>query len=429
MTNSNEIKDFIESLSGDYVRDLNSITDKIQELFAQDRMIEVNELMAFADKMMEKRKQNAEEEDYRSLDLAYTYDEETIKDMDNFYKRLEASMSAIFDEKWEVAQDLLSSIPTEVFFIKEAINKLKEGKSIKSFQSLTDEVLYRLKHSEDSSEIVGPELQMYLSFYGAFLQDRKNYGEAEKYFSLALKANPIDCASLLSMSKIKRIQNQEDEAKSLNHKVFNEAYQITHFAEAFANEAYFLYKEGNPNLALAFNFMALEFEEDNISANGNLLLLKNKYPQAKLASKRDYNEYMKNNKIKGQPDEDTISILKTLGEKAEEENNLELALQIYTNLDQLIHDESIHRKIHELLPRYQEEEGEFIQHLGGESYSHHQHGDCCDHDHSHHHNHGHCCNHESHHNDTCCSDDDNQDFDQCCGEKKQVHGDCCGNHE
>lgn len=393
MDYSEKMQDFIDSLSGEYVTDLNRITEKIEELSKEERLSEANELLNYANEMMESRQ--ASEDDFRSLGMDSGQDQETLKGIEEFYHRLEASMSAILEEKYNIAKDILIDIPSIVPFIQEGIEELDKGAILHSFQSLTDEIMYRIKNPQDTAPVLGPELQMYLSFYGALLLEQKDYNEAEKYYGLALKSNPIDGVSLLSMSRIKRMQKDLEKAREYNHRVFNHAYQASHFAEAFANEGYFLYKEGKADLALAFNMMAMEYEEGNPTAEGNLVLLKNKYPQAQLADKKVYKAYMEESKIKGQPDEETLSVLRMLGEQAEEDGNFELALQMYVNLEQFVQDPKIHDKIHELIPKFEEEQGSFMHDLGHNPHTHNHHNHAHDdvhHNHDHHHH-----NHDHHH--------------------------------
>lgn len=422
MKYSIELENFIQSLEGDYLEKINRIADKVEELKNKGEISLAQELLTYGQELIQERHSDElDTEDYRSVDLDQDTNTPDSEEIQIFYESLELAMSAAFDGENNLAKKVFLEIPEKIRFIKKYMDQIENEGEIRSFQSLTEEVLYRLKREDQAFEIVGPELQIYLSIFAALLLDQKEYEEAAKLLNIALKANPISGANLLAMSKVKRLLGQDIAARSYNYLAFKESFMVRDLSEAYANEAYFLYKDERPSLALAFNLMALEFDKENETAHGNLILLKNKYPGVELASKEEYKDYLKEAKISESLDDETLSILKMLGNKAEEEGNLELALEIYNNLDQLIDDPSLHKKIHQLLPRYQDEQEDFLSQLAGDrghseecncnhdeghhdcscNHDHgHSHDHSCNHDH-HGHNHSHSCNHDHSHGHSC----------------------------
>ncbi|MCD1146837.1 hypothetical protein LQU94_01740 [Peptoniphilus sp. KCTC 25270] len=449
MKKAKEIKEFIENLTGNYVIDLNSLTEQIIKYQEEGEMEAANELLTYAEKLIEEHGEMSEE-DFRTIEMD-DYQGPDSEELSIYYQKLEEAMTSIMEEDEKHAEKVLFEIRDEISFIRDGIEKIKEGSGIRSFQSLTDEVIFRIRKPKDDTAIVGPELQMFLSFLGSFLMEYKEYDKAKEVLTLALEANPIDANVLLALAKLNRLQGDMESAKRFNRQVFIDGYRLRDFAEAFANEGYFAYKDDNEKMALSLNLMALEYVGENDAAKGNLMILKNKYPKATLASEEEYKAYLKENEIIGQPSQEILGILKMLASKAEDEHNYELALEILSNLDGFVHDEKIHNKIHELIPKYEEEQRRFISHFGhshgdhtcgcGGHSHHHDHGDdCCGgHGHGHHHDHGDdCCGGHGHghhhdHGDDCCGGHGHHHDhgDDCCGGHGHHHDhgdDCCGGH-
>lgn len=233
---------------------------------------------------------------------------------------------------------------------------------------------------------------MWLTLRGGVAAELKDYDGARNYLEKALAVNPMSTANYLTLSKVARQEGDMEGAKAYNQQAFESSYLASDFSQCFSNEGYFLFKENKPSLALAMSMIAKDYDPDNDAAEGNLIMIGQRFGDPEPASKEEFLNYLKARNIKGAPDPDRVEILKRVAEKAEEEGNIDFAMEIYINLDAILKDEAIHKKIHELAAHYERDEEE----------------DCCDH----HHDHGDCCGH--HH-----------DHDDCCGHD---HDDCCGHH-
>ncbi|MDO5302079.1 MAG: hypothetical protein Q4E76_06240 [Tissierellia bacterium] len=385
MEHSKEFQEIIDRFTGDYAQDLNLLADEISRLGEAGNMALATELMDHANAMMEERraKEPATQKDYAT---AYTEEE---GDLEAFYSHLEAAMARIQDGAMEEAEKLLLEIPKVVPSVGERIRQLEAGEELRSFQNLVEEVLYRITNPTDLSPVYGPETQILLSFLGALYLDMRKHREAVDYLTLSLKANPIDCNSLLGLSKGLRLLGDHAAAREVNDRVFSAAHVASDLAEAFANEGYFLYREEEADLAYSMYAMALQYDGENEIAQGNFMLLKNKYPMARAVSKKEFSAYMKGRNLPETVSEETVKILETLAKKAEEEGQYDLAMSLWVDLDDLLDDPAIHQHIHELAPRYYEEHQEFLEDIG---HGHHHH-----HDHDHHHHHHDHDHHDHHH--------------------------------
>ena len=374
-----EYNDFINSLTGDYVEDLNAIYDEVQKLSLAGEGELAQKLLNYGQKLMDEHRGDAG--DYRSL-------KQDGAGIDKFYTLLDAVFAKTLDEDMEGAKTFIDRMAEEVDFLKTALEALESDEKFFSFQSMVEEVICRVERESDRRPILGPEVDMWLTLRGGVAAELKEYDDARNYLEKALSVNPMSTANYLTLSKVSRQEGDMEKAKEYNQKAFESAYLASDFSQCFSNEGYFLFKENKPALALSMSIIAKDYDGDNDEAEGNLMMIGGRYPDAEPAEKDEFLKYLKERHIQGTLDPDRVEILKRLAQKAEEDGNVDFAMEILINLDTILHDDAIHKRIHELASRY--EEGE---------------DDCgCGHDHDHEHDHDHCCGH-----------DHEYDHDHCCG--------------
>lgn len=376
-----EYNDFINSLTGDYVEDLNAIYDEVQKLSLAGEGELAQKLLDYGQKLMDEHRGDAG--DYRSL-------KQDGAGIDKFYTLLDAVFAKTLDEDMEGAKTFIDRMAEEVDFLKTALEALESDEKFFSFQSMVEEVICRVERESDRRPILGPEVDMWLTLRGGVAAELKEYDDARNYLEKALSVNPMSTANYLTLSKVSRQEGDMKKAKEYNQKAFGSAYLASDFSQCFSNEGYFLFKENRPALALSMSIIAKDYDGDNDEAEGNLMMIGGRFPDAEPAEKDEFLNYLKERHIQGTLDPDRVEILKRLAQKAEEDGNVDFAMEILINLDTILHDEAIHKKIHELASRY--EEGE---------------DDCgCGHNHDHEHDHDHCCGHDHEHDhDHCCGHD------------------------
>lgn len=363
-------EDYINELTGDYVDDLNAITDAVRDLTAQGEHELADQLLKYGQGMIAEHK--GRDGDFRSV-------EENNKDVEKFYTLLDAIFAKVLDEDFEGADEFLNRMEEEVDFITVSIDALEQGESFRSFQSMTEEILYRVENVGEQVPILGPETEIWLSLKGGMALELKNYDDAILYLEKAIKVNPMSTANRLSLSKVYRMKEDMEKAKEYNREAFLSAYRAADFSNCFSNEGYFLYKEDRPALALSCSMIAKEYDEENDEADGNLMIIGSRFPDVEPASKKTFTDYLKERKITGTISAERATTLERLAEKAEDEGNFELAMDIYINLEALFRDDKYHGKLHE------------IAHMmsGEHNHEHHHDHDCgCGH---HGHDHGHDC--------------------------------------
>lgn len=392
-----QYNDFINSLTGDYVEDLNAIYDEVQKLSLAGEGELAQKLLTYGQQLMAEHR--TEGGDYRSL-------KQDGAGIDKFYTLLDAVFAKTLDEDMEGAKEFIDRMAEEVDFLRTALEALDSGEKFYSFQSMVEEVICRVERDGDRLPILGPEVDMWLTLRGGVAAELKDYDGARRYLEKALAVNPMSTANYLTLSKVARQEGDMERAKAYNQQAFESAYLASDFSQCFSNEGYFLFKENRPALALAMSMIAKDYDPDNDAAEGNLLMIGQRFGNPTPASKEDFLNYLKERNIQGTLDPDRVEILKRVAEKAEEEGNVDFAMEIYINLDAILKDEAIHKKIHELAAYYERDEEDH----------------CCDHDHDH----GDCCGHDHHHDD-CCSHDHEHHHEDCCGHDHH-HDDCCGHH-
>ncbi|MDY3118856.1 MAG: hypothetical protein SPI65_00490 [Peptoniphilus sp.] len=372
-----QYNDFINNLSGDYVEDLNAIYEEVQRLSLVGEAELADRLLNYGQTLMAEHR--GEGDDYRSL-------KQDDAGIDKFYTLLDAVFAKVLDEDMEGAKGFIDRMAEEVNFLKTALDTLDAGESFYSFQSMTEEILCRVERDGDRKPILGPEIDMWLTLRGGVAAELKDYDEAVRYLEKALSVNPMSTANYLTLSKVYRQQGNMETAKEYNHKAFEAAYLASDFSQCFSNEGYFLFKENRPELALAMSMVAKDYDDENDAAEGNLFLIGGRYPDAKPAEKDAFLNYLKDCRIQGTLDPDRVEVLKRVAEKAEEDGNVDFAMDLYINLDAILHDEAIHKKIHELGAYYEDRDT-----CEDDSCTHHEHDHCCDHTHEHcSHEHDHC---------------------------------------
>ena len=374
-----EYNDFINSLTGDYVEDLNAIYDEVQKLSLAGEGEEAQKLLEYGQKLMDEHRGDAG--DYRSL-------KQDGAGIDKFYTLLDAVFAKTLDEDMEGAKTFIDRMAEEVDFLKTALEALESDEKFFSFQSMVEEVICRVERDGDRRPVLGPEIDMWLTLRGGVAAELKEYDDARNYLEKALSVNPMSTANYLTLSKVSRQEGDMEKAKEYNQKAFESAYLASDFSQCFSNEGYFLFKENKPALALSMSIIAKDYDGDNDEAEGNLMMIGGRYPDAEPAEKDEFLKYLKERHIQGTLDPDRVEILKRLAQKAEEDGNVDFAMEILINLDTILHDETIHKKIHELAARYEEGEDDC-----GCGHDHdHDHDHCCGHDHEH--DHDHCCGHD-----------------------------------
>ena len=366
-----QYNDFINSLTGDYVEDLNAIYDEVQKLSLAGEGELAEKLLSYGQKLMAEHR--GEDGDYRSL-------KQDGAGIDKFYTLLDAVFAKTLDEDMEGAKEFIDRMVEEVDFLRTALEALDSGEKFYSFQSMVEEVICRIERDGDRLPILGPEIDMWLTLRGGVAAELKDYDGARNYLEKALAVNPMSTANYLTLSKVARQKGDMEGAKAYNQQAFESAYLASDFSQCFSNEGYFLFKENKPALALAMSMIAKDYDPDNDAAEGNLIMIGQRFGDPELASKEEFLNYLKARNIKGAPDPDRVEILKRVAEKAEEEGNIDFAMEIYINLDAILKDEAIHKKIHELAAHYERD--------GEEDH-------CCDHDHDD------CCGHDHDHDDCC----------------------------
>ncbi|MDD7362767.1 MAG: hypothetical protein SPI65_03040 [Peptoniphilus sp.] len=397
-------EEFINQLSGDYVKDLDAISEEVRRLSTQGESELADKLLKYGQQMIAEHRGEGEE-GFRTI-------ETDSSDMERFYTLLDAVFAKVLDEDYAGANDFLNRMKDEVTFIGASLDALDRDETFRSFQSLTEEILYRVEHVEEKVPILGPEVEIWLSLRGGMALELKELDEAARYLEQAIKVNPMSTVNRLSLSKVYRLQGDMTRAKTYNQEAFESAYRAADFSNCFSNEGYFLYKENRPSLALSCSMIAKEYDEENDEADGNLMLIQGRFPDAEPAPVETFKEYLKERDIVGTIPPDRATTLERIAEKAEEEGNIELAMDIYINLDALFHDEDIHANIHRLAEKL---DGEFLPDEDAHDH-HHGDGECCGHHgedaHGHHHGDGECCGHHGE------------------GGHHHHHGDgeCCGHH-
>lgn len=367
-------EDYINELTGDYVDDLNAITDAVRDLTAQGEHELADQLLKYGQGMIAEHK--GRDGDFRSV-------EENNKDVEKFYTLLDAIFAKVLDEDFEGADEFLNRMEEEVDFITVSLDALEQGESFRSFQSMTEEILYRVENVGEQVPILGPETEIWLSLKGGMALELKNYDDAILYLEKAIKVNPMSTANRLSLSKVYRMKEDMEKAKEYNREAFLSAYRAADFSNCFSNEGYFLYKENRPALALSCSMIAKEYDEENDEADGNLMIIGSRFPDVEPSSKKTFTDYLKERKIMGTISNDRATTLERLAEKAEDEGNFELAMDIYINLEALFRDDKYHRKLHEIAHMMSDE-----------------------HDQDHHHDHDCGCGHHGHDHDHDCDCDD-----------------------
>ena len=361
-----EYNDFINSLTGDYVEDLNAIYDEVQKLSLAGEGELAQKLLEYGQKLMDEHRGDAG--DYRSL-------KQDGAGIDKFYTLLDAVFAKTLDEDMEGAKTFIDRMAEEVDFLKTALEALESDEKFFSFQSMVEEVICRVERDGDRRPILGPEIDMWLTLRGGVAAELKEYDDARNYLEKALSVNPMSTANYLTLSKVSRQEGDMEKAKEYNQKAFESAYLASDFSQCFSNEGYFLFKENKPALALSMSIIAKDYDGDNDEAEGNLMMIGGRFPDAEPAEKDEFLKYLKERNIQGTLDPDRVEILKRLAQKAEEDGNVDFAMEILINLDTILHDDAIHKKIHELAARY--EEGEDDCGCGHN----HDHDHCCGHDH------------------------------------------------
>lgn len=367
-------EDYINELTGDYVDDLNAITDAVRDLTAQGEHELADQLLKYGQGMIAEHK--GRDGDFRSV-------EENNKDVEKFYTLLDAIFAKVLDEDFEGADEFLNRMEEEVDFITVSLDALEQGESFRSFQSMTEEILYRVENVGEQVPILGPETEIWLSLKGGMALELKNYDDAILYLEKAIKVNPMSTANRLSLSKVYRMKEDMEKAKEYNREAFLSAYRAADFSNCFSNEGYFLYKENRPALALSCSMIAKEYDEENDEADGNLMIIGSRFPDVEPASKKTFTDYLKERKITGTISNERATTLERLAEKAEDEGNFELAMDIYINLEALFRDDKYHGKLHQIAHMMSDE-----------------------HDHDHHHDHDCGCGHHGHDHDHDCDCDD-----------------------
>ena len=372
--NMKSYEDYINELTGDYVDDLNAITDAVRDLTAQGEHELADQLLKYGQGMIAEHK--GRDGDFRSV-------EENNKDVEKFYTLLDAIFAKVLDEDFEGADKFLNRMEEEVDFITVSLDALEQGESFRSFQSMTEEILYRVENVGEQVPILGPETEIWLSLKGGMALELKNYDDAILYLEKAIKVNPLSTANRLSLSKVYRMKEDMEKAKEYNREAFLSAYRAADFSNCFSNEGYFLYKENRPALALSCSMIAKEYDEENDEADGNLMIIGSRFPDVEPASKKTFTDYLKERKITGTISAERATTLERLAEKAEDEGNFELAMDIYINLEALFRDDKYHGKLHHIAHMMSDE-----------------------HDHDHHHDHDCGCGHHGHDHDHDCDCDD-----------------------
>lgn len=367
-------EDYINELTGDYVEDLNAISDAVRDLTAQGEHELADQLLKYGQGMIAEHK--GRDGDFRSV-------EENNKDVEKFYTLLDAIFAKVLDEDFEGADEFLNRMEEEVDFISVSLDALEQGESFRSFQSMTEEILYRVENVEEQVPILGPETEIWLSLKGGMALELKSYDDAIFYLERAIKVNPMSTANRLSLSKVYRMKEDMEKAKEYNREAFLSAYRAADFSNCFSNEGYFLYKENRPALALSCSMIAKEYDEENGEADGNLMMIGSRFPDVEPASKKEFTDYLKERKITGTISADRATTLERLAEKAEGEGNFELAMDIYINLEALFRDDKYHARLHEIAHKMSNE-----------------------HDHDHHHHHDCGCGHHGHDHDCGCGEHD-----------------------
>ena len=140
--------------------------------------------------------------------------------------------------------------------------------------------------------------------------------------------------------------------------------------------------------------IAKEYDDENDEADGNLMMIASRFTDVEPASKKTFTDYLKERKITGTISNDRATTLERLAEKAEDEGNMELAMDLYINLEALFHDDKYHGKLHDIAHK-----------MSGE----HDHDCGCGHHHDHPHDHDCGCgehHHDHPHDHECDCDDD-----------------------
>ena len=380
-------EDFINELSGDYVEDLNAISDAVRDLTAQGESELADQLLKYGQQMIAEHQ--GRDDDFRSV-------EDNNEDVEKFYTLLDAIFAKVLDEDFEGADGFLNRMEEEVGFISVSLDALEQGEIFRSFQSMTEEILYRVENVEEPVPILGPETEIWLSLKGGMALELKRYDDAIFYLERAIKVNPMSTANRLSLSKVYRMKEDIDKAKAYNREAFLSAYRAADFSNCFSNEGYFLYKENRPSLALSCSMIAKEYDDENDEADGNLMMIASRFPDVEPAPKKTFTDYLKERKITGTISNDRATTLERLAEKAEDEGNMELAMDLYINLEALFHDDKYHGKLHDIAHK-----------MSGEHD--HDHDCGCGHHHDHPHDHDCGCgehHHDHHHDHEWDCDDD-----------------------
>ena len=272
-------EDYINELTGDYVDDLNAITDAVRDLTAQGEHELADQLLKYGQGMIAEHK--GRDGDFRSV-------EENNKDVEKFYTLLDAVFAKTLDEDMEGAKTFIDRMAEEVDFLKTALEALEGDEKFFSFQSMVEEVICRVERESDRRPILGPEIDMWLTLRGGVAAELKEYDDARNYLEKALSVNPMSTANYLTLSKVSRQEGDMEKAKEYNQKAFESAYLASDFSQCFSNEGYFLFKENSPALALSMSIIAKDYDGDNDEAEGNLMLIGGRYPDAEPAEKDEF---------------------------------------------------------------------------------------------------------------------------------------------
>jgi tetratricopeptide (TPR) repeat protein len=218
------------------------------------------------------------------------------------------------------------------------------------FNNILEEILYKelFKPTKDLRQIPENYTDVYLK-YGIILFELKEYNKSKEVLEKANKYNPINVRILFELSEIHKMNKNWEEYIKINNKCLEYSYSSKDIARCYRNYGFYFIEQKDYNMAINLFYLSLDFDQENKTAQSELLYISEKTGiKIKQPKSDEIIELLKDKNIQIGANNLVISIAHYIGKEALKNKNVYMSKYFTEIVYDLTKDEDFKKTIENL---------------------------------------------------------------------------------
>lgn len=278
--------------------------------------------------------------------------EDERTELEDRFNKMKSGVAADYEEVKEMikAGELVNAkntMETILSAVEGAFNE-NENSIYMSFNHVMELYIYSYYYNPVKEvKFADIPYNQYYRTYGSVLGQLELFTEAEKAYEKAMKWNPVDLDSILSLAEIYKFSNDLDNFLKTSKQVYKYACTRATMARYYRNLAYYYLEQYKPEIARAlYVYSNIYFQTEN--ADNELAYIEKALNTATPSySLAELQKILAENEIEPGPDSTTIGIIYRVGQLMKEDGDNGLAKDCFS----IVYDITQDAEVGEMLQR------------------------------------------------------------------------------